>query len=180
MTAAVARKPEPKSQNAGSPIKVKKIGHLVYEVADVDRTVKFWTEMLGFEVSDKNEFGMTFLRTNADHHTIAVVGNKDKSKTARDDKGLRVDHLALEVGTMEELIAARDFLRSKGVPVTWEGRRGPGGNPGFHCLDPDGFEFELYCGMDQIDERGVSRPPSHWNRTGSLEEAAAKPLPKSW
>jgi catechol 2,3-dioxygenase-like lactoylglutathione lyase family enzyme len=163
---------------ATSPIKVKKIGHLVYEVSDVDRTVKFWTEMLGFQVSDKNEFGMVFLRTNSDHHTIAVMAAKDRK--ARDDKGLRIDHLALEVASMDELIAARDFLKSHGVSVTWEGRRGPGGNPGFHCLDPDGYEFELYCDMDQIDERGVSRPPAQWNRVGSLEDAAAKPLPKRW
>lgn len=175
MTAAVARKPETKT----SPIKVKKIGHLVYEVSDVERTVKFWTEMLGFTVSDKNEFGMVFLRTTSDHHTIAIAPSKDKAK-AREDRGLKVDHLALEVASMPELIAARDFLKSKGVPVTWEGRRGPGGNPGFHCLDPDGFEFELYCDMDQIDGRGLSRPPQQWNRVGSLEEAAAKPLPRAW
>jgi catechol 2,3-dioxygenase-like lactoylglutathione lyase family enzyme len=160
-----------------SPIKVKKIGHLVYEVSDVERTVKFWTENLGFKVSDRNEFGMVFLRTGSDHHTIAVAPGKTKQRA---EGGLRVDHLALEVGSMQELIAARDFLKSKGVSVTWEGRRGPGGNPGFHCLDPDGYEFELYCEMDQIDERGVSRPPSQWSRVGSLEEAAAKPLPKNW
>jgi catechol 2,3-dioxygenase-like lactoylglutathione lyase family enzyme len=174
MTAAVARKPEAKTT---SPIKIKKIGHLVYEVADVDRTVKFWTEMLGFHVSDKNEFGMVFLRTNNDHHSIAVMKGKAGE---RQDKGLRIDHLAFEVGSMNELIAARDFLKSHGVNVTWEGRRGPGGNPGFHCLDPDGYEFELYCDMDQIDARGVSRPPEQWNRVGSLEEAAAAPLPKNW
>lgn len=174
MTAAVARRPEAKTT---SPIKIKKIGHLVYEVADVDRTVKFWTEMLGFHVSDSNEFGMVFLRTNNDHHSIAVMKGKAGE---RQDKGLRIDHLAFEVGSMDELIAARDFLRSHGVNVTWEGRRGPGGNPGFHCLDPDGYEFELYCDMDQIDERGVSRPPEQWNRVGSLEEAAEKPLPQRW
>jgi catechol 2,3-dioxygenase-like lactoylglutathione lyase family enzyme len=160
-----------------SPIKVRKIGHLVYEVSDVERTVKFWTEIMGFKVSDKNEFGMVFLRTGSDHHTIAVAPGKAKE---RHDQGLRVDHLALEVASMDELIAAREYLKSKGVKVTWEGRRGPGGNPGFHCLDPDGFEFELYADMDQIDARGVSRPPQQWNRVGSLEDAKAKPLPTSW
>jgi catechol 2,3-dioxygenase-like lactoylglutathione lyase family enzyme len=166
-----------KTSATKSPIKVKKIGHLVYEVSDVDRTVKFWTEKMGFTVSDKNEFGMVFLRTASDHHTIAVVKGK---AGVRQDNGLRIDHLALEVGSMAELIAARDFLKSNGVNVKWEGRRGPGGNPGIHCLDPDGFEFELYCDMDQIDARGVSRPPEQWNRVGSLEEAASKPLPKGW
>src|SRR5665213_3083572 len=43
------------------------------EVSDVERTVKFWTELLGFSVSDRNEFGMVFLRTNCDHHTIAIA-----------------------------------------------------------------------------------------------------------
>ncbi len=160
-----------------SPINVRKIGHLVYEVSDVARSVKFWTEIMGFKVSDRNEFGMVFLRANSDHHTIAVKEGKAK---VRQDNGLRVDHLALEVPTMDDLLAARDYLKSRGVPVTWEGRRGPGGNPGLHCLDPDGYEFELYCDMDQIDSRGVSRPPEQWSRCGSLEEAKAKPLPKGW
>jgi len=167
----------PAGVKSSTPIKVKKIGHLVYEVSDVERTVKFWTELLGFSVSDRNEFGMVFLRTNCDHHTIAIAPGKAKR---REDAGLRIDPLALEVASMPELIAARDFLKSKGVTVTWEGRRGPGGNPGFHCLDPNGYEFELYCDMDQIDARGLSRPAAQWNRVGSLEEAAAKPLPKSW
>ena len=166
-----------KSTTRVSPIKVKKIGHLVYKVSDVDRSVKFWTEVMGFTVSDRNEFGMVFLRTNADHHTIAVVPGKAEH---RPEGGLQVDHLALEVGTIDELVAARDYLRSQGVPVVWEGRRGPGGNPGIHCHDPDGYDFELYCDMDQIDERGRSRPPSQWSRAGSLEEAIAKPLPKAW
>jgi len=166
-----------KAEAQSSPIKVRKIGHLVYEVSDVDRTVKFWTELFGFKVSDKNEFGMVFLRTNNDHHSIALVKGKG---TKRAEGGLAVDHLALELGSMAELIAARDFLRSRGVTVKWEGRRGPGGNPGIHCLDPDGYDFELYAEMDQIDERGISRPSSQWSRAGSLEEAMAKPLPKSW
>ena len=160
-----------------SPVKVRKIGHLVYEVSDVARSVKFWTEIMGFKVSDRNEFGMVFLRTNSDHHTIAVKEGKAKD---RQDKGLRIDHLALEVPSMADLLTARDYLKSRGVPVIWEGRRGPGGNPGLHCLDPDGYEFELYCDMDQIDSRGVSRPPEQWNRCNSLEEAKAKPLPKGW
>ena len=160
-----------------SPVKVRKVGHLVYEVSDVDRTVKFWTEMMGFKVSDRNEFGMVFLRTLSDHHTIAV---KEGKGGERKDQGLRVEHLAFEIASMDELIAARDFLKAHGVPVIWEGRRGPGGNPGLHCLDPDGYEFELYCDMDQIDARGISRPPEQWSRVDSLEEARAKPLPKSW
>ncbi|HUZ75328.1 MAG TPA: VOC family protein [Stellaceae bacterium] len=160
-----------------TPIKVRKIGHLVYEVSDVERSRKFWTEMLGFTVSDTNEFGMVFLRTAADHHTIALMPGKAPRRAT---EGLKVDHLALELASIDELLAAREFLKSHGVPVVWEGRRGPGGNYSVHCHDPDGYDFELYCEMDQVDARGVSRPSSQWSRAGSLEEAIAKPLPKSW
>jgi len=160
-----------------SPIKIRKIGHLVYEVSDVERSRKFWTEMLGFTVSDTNEFGMVFLRTSSDHHTIALMPGKAGRRAT---EGLKVDHLALELGSIEELLAARAFLKAAGVPVVWEGRRGPGGNYSVHCHDPDGYDFELYCDMDQVDARGISRPSSQWSRASSLEDAIAKPLPKSW
>ena len=40
-----------------TPVKVKKIGHVVYRVSDVERSVKFWTEVMGFKESDRNEHG---------------------------------------------------------------------------------------------------------------------------
>ena len=56
-----------------SPITVNKIGHLVYEVSDLEKTVKFWTEVMGFELSDRNHLGMAFLRCGTDHHAIALT-----------------------------------------------------------------------------------------------------------
>ena len=53
-----------------SPVQVNKIGHLVYEVGDLEKTVKFWTEVMGFELSDRNHLGMAFLRCCTDHHAI--------------------------------------------------------------------------------------------------------------
>jgi len=38
-----------------TPVKVKKLGHVVLTVSDIERTVKFWTEIMGFQVSDRNE-----------------------------------------------------------------------------------------------------------------------------
>jgi catechol 2,3-dioxygenase-like lactoylglutathione lyase family enzyme len=42
----------------------------VLNVSDVERSIKFYTEILGFKLSDRNEFGMAFLRNQTDHHTI--------------------------------------------------------------------------------------------------------------
>ena len=81
------------------------------------------------------------------------------------------------MSTVSELFKIRDFLRAKGVPIVYEGRRGPGGNPGVEFKDPDGFNVELYASMDQIGPDGKSRPSEQWSRAKTLEEAASNPLP---
>ncbi|MCZ6849271.1 MAG: VOC family protein, partial [Alphaproteobacteria bacterium] len=45
----------PKSYKGTSHIKVNKLGHMVYEVSDIERSVKFWTEVMGFEETDRND-----------------------------------------------------------------------------------------------------------------------------
>jgi catechol 2,3-dioxygenase len=132
---------------------------------------------MGFQVSDHNEQGMVFLRYGSDHHTIALAPSREH--TALPDKArgqLGFDHMALEVEHVSELIRIRDFLRASGVPVVFEGRRGPGSNPGVEFLDPDGYLIELYANMDQIGADGESRPADEWRRASSLEEAFANPV----
>ena len=52
----------PDSYTGSSPIKVKKLGHMVYEVSDVERTAKFWSEVMGFEETERNDIGIIFFR----------------------------------------------------------------------------------------------------------------------
>ena len=167
------------STEAKTPIKVRKLGHLVYEVSDVERSTRFWTDVMGFEVSDVNELGMVFLRYGGDHHSIALVPAKKGSRPP-DEAGLQFHHLAMEVGSVEELFAARDFLHAKGIEICYEGRRGPGGNAGVEFRDPDGYMFEIYANMDQTPEDGRSRPSVQWRRAPTLEDAVANPLPERW
>jgi catechol 2,3-dioxygenase-like lactoylglutathione lyase family enzyme len=161
-----------------TPIAVRKIGHLVYEVSDIERTTAFWTEIMGFTVSDVNERGMVFLRSASDHHSIALVPTTKRGRPPQ-EAGVQFHHLAMEVGSMEELYAARDFLRERNIPLTYEGRRGPGGNTGLEFCDPDGYVFEIYCDMDQVGPDGHTRPAEQFHRARSLEEAAAHPLPRA-
>lgn len=162
-----------------TPIKVNKLGHLVYEVSDIERTTAFWTEIMGFTVSDTNHLGMVFLRSAGDHHSIALVPSK---KTARPphDAGLRFHHLAMEVDDMDTLFRARDFLAARGIPLDFEGRRGPGGNTGIEFEDPDGYLFEIYCNMDQVGPDNKTRPPEQFDRVTSLEDSVARPLPETY
>ena len=169
----------PESYDGASPIKINKLGHFVYEVSDMERSVRFWTEVMGFEETDRNEIGMVFFRCGADHHAIGLKPATAKTRPAT-GAALRMEHLALEVDDIDVLFKARDYLRQNNIQTVFEGRKGPGGNMALHFNDPDGYEFELYCGMDQIGDSGRLRPAEQFHRVKTLEDAVANPLPEKW
>jgi catechol 2,3-dioxygenase len=152
------------------PFAVRKIGHAVIFASDLERSTRFYTDVLGFKVSDvydgtKMPGGMVFLRCNGDHHCLALVGGKDDAK----DKSLH--HLAFELATLDEVFYARDHLKKNGVKFTFEGRRRAGCQVSVEFLDPDGHHLELYWGVDQIGSDGRVRPPEEWRQTLTLEDA---------
>lgn len=169
----------PAAYTGTSPIKVKKLGHLVYQVRDLDRSLRFWTEVMGFKVSERNAIGMVFLRCGSDHHAIGLVPKADRERPPH-DAGLHVEHLAMEVESTDVLLKAREFLVQNNIPIRFEGRKGAGCNYSINFLDPDGYEFEIYCNMDQIDESGRLRPKEQFIPKSSLAEAIANPVPAKW
>jgi len=171
-----AERPLTEQTTGLSPVKVRKLGHVVYRVRDMERSVKFYTELLNFRVSDVNEKGMVFLNACGDHHTIALMEAKEKNELPQKGQ-LGFDHMAFEVGSVSELFKIREFLKAKGVTIFYEGRRGPGGNPGLEFYDPDGYKIEIYSAMDQVGTDGKSRPANEWSRATTLEEAINNPLP---
>ena len=161
----------------GMPFRIGKLGHVVINVRDVARSVRFYTEVLGFEVSDiyPDEMvpgGMAFLRCNPDHHGIALVG----SMTAVAEN-VELNHIAFEVATLEEVMRARDHLREHGVEIDFEGRRRAGCQLAVEFRDPDGHRLEIYWGIDQIGSDGRARPKEEWNGVRGLDAAIADPVP---
>jgi len=163
------------TKSAEIPFRIKKLGHVVFWVSDLDRSLRFYTEVLPFKVSDVNENGMVFLRCAGDHHTIALVPRPEGQPAPADS--VRLHHFAMEVEDMDALFAVREWLRDHGISFVYEGRRGPGSNPGLEFHDPDGYGVELYAQMDQVPWDGTSRPADQWSRMPSLEDAKANPLP---
>jgi catechol 2,3-dioxygenase-like lactoylglutathione lyase family enzyme len=158
------------------PFAVRKIGHAVIFVADLERSRRFYTEVLGFKVSDvypgsMMPGGMIFLRCNGDHHCLALVGGKDEAN----DKSLH--HLAFELATLDEVFRARDHLTASGAKIVYEGRRRAGCQVSVEFLDPDGHHLELYWGVDQVGSDGRSRPWEEWRQTATLEEAVRRAPP---
>jgi hypothetical protein len=61
--------------------------------------------------------------------------------------------------------------------ITFEGRRRAGVQIAVEFLDPDGYNLEIYWGLDQIGTEGIARPAHEWRGAKSLEEALANPPP---
>jgi len=160
----------------GMPFRICKIGHVALYVSNLERSACFYTEVLGFQISDVYEDdmmpgGAVFLRCNTDHHGLALF-------TARADPaaGSGQHHMAFEVPTLDDVIRARNHLRAHNVPIDFEGRRRAGVQIAVEFRDPDGHHLEIYWGLDQIGSEGRARPASEWKGAKSLEAAIADPV----
>jgi catechol 2,3-dioxygenase len=158
------------------PFKIQRLGHVVVMVSDLERSVKFYTQVLGFKVSDVysedlQPGGFAFLRCHTDHHTIALVG-AGPQKPGHEE----LHHIAFEVATLEEVFRVRERLRDHNVTITFEGRRRAGCQIAVEFLDPDGHTIEIYWGLDQIGNDGRVRPSNEWKGIRGLEEAVANPV----
>lgn len=160
----------------GMPFNITKIGHVVLNVADVERSTRFYTEVMGFKVSDVYTDdiapgGMVFFRCNGDHHGIAVVGSMPDELPA-----IELNHVAFEVATLDEVILARKHLKAQNVKIDFEGRRRAGAQIAVEFRDPDGHRLEIFWGLDQIGSDEIRRPEEEWIWAHSLEEAIDNPV----
>jgi catechol 2,3-dioxygenase-like lactoylglutathione lyase family enzyme len=158
------------------PFQLRKIGHVVLNVTDLEASVRFYTELLGLQVSDRYPDsmvpgGMVFLRCNTDHHGVALVGGAPRSERTS------LNHFAFEVGGLDDVFRARAWLTKRGVPIHFEGRRRAGCQIAIEFTDPDGNNLEIYWNIDQVGTVGGARPGSEWRPARSLEEAVANPVP---
>jgi len=147
----------------------------VLHCRDIERTVKFYTEVLGFKVSDVYPHkmvpgGMVFMRCSADHHGIGFVGCMEG-----ESQHIELNHVAFEVATLDEVLRARDYLTARGIPIDFEGRRRAGSQIAIEFHDPDGHRLEIFWGLDQVGTDGRVRPESEWKWAHSLEDAIADP-----
>jgi len=122
---------------------VQRLNHAVLYVRDVDRSVAFYTEALGFRVVTGIPGRAAFLQAEAssnDHDLglFAIGANAGGSAAGQSTVGLY--HLAWEVDTLAELARIRDVLQRRGALV---GASDHGSTKALYAQDPDGLEFEV-------------------------------------
>jgi catechol-2,3-dioxygenase len=124
-------------------VPVQRLNHAVLYVRDVDRSVAFYREALGFRVVTSMPGRAAFLQAEGstnDHDLglFAVGAQAADSPAGRGSVGLY--HLAWEVDTLDELRRIAGVLTERGSLV---GASDHGSTKALYARDPDGIEFEV-------------------------------------
>src|SRR5438309_414206 len=98
-------------------IRVRNVGHVVLKVRDIERSARFYRDVLGLKEVARGEFGrpMAFFSTGDNHHDVAVMEMGPDAPTPPPE-GTGLYHVALRIGTtLDELRAARAHLEDHGI-----------------------------------------------------------------
>ena len=119
---------------------LKRLQHLVLWVTDVERSVRFYRDVLGFEVGHRYP-NAAFLRIagSGDDHNLGLF--EQPGLRPPDERVARMYHAAWELGTLADLARARHVLLEAGALV---GQSDHGVSLSLYAKDPDGLEFELF------------------------------------
>lgn len=166
-------------------IRTDRIGHVVLKVRDLERSRRFYTEVLGLDIMrDLPQLKMAFLASNRrDHHEIALAEVGAGAGAPREsDAGLA--HIAFRLKSEDELRAAYREFKERSVPICFTVDHGV--TKSVYFLDPDGNQLEVYCdnppeeiakmkdpyfGLDKLDF--APGEPSLMEYFTSLREARA-------
>ena len=123
---------------ADAPVRVTGLDHVVLTVADVDRSLAFYRDVLGLGVERYDEWQ----RGDAPFVSVRVDGSTIIDLVVGERSGVNADHVCLEVAPcdLDELAASGRFDVVR-PPAELFGARGWG--QGFYVRDPDGNVVEL-------------------------------------
>lgn len=127
------------------------LGHVVYFVDNYEESKTFYTDVLGFNISDSivwddNEKDATFFHCNPRHHSLAIMPPFGELKAGM------MGHIMLEANSIDDVGRAYDIVREKNLPVMMEmGKHTNDHTQSFYFFTPSGFAFEYGYGGRVID-----------------------------
>jgi catechol 2,3-dioxygenase len=118
------------------------IGHVVLKVRDLDRSLEFYRDLLGFRVSSEMSNVMIFLTaTGESHHDLALLRVGDSAPSPV-PTAVGLYHVAVQLADWDAVKRAHGILAARGL---LKGSADHGVTRSLYTADPDGNEIELYC-----------------------------------
>lgn len=125
------------------------VGHVTLSVRSVRATQTFYGATLGLkftEVADVGALKVTFLRAGPRHHSLAITEVPSGASA--------VDHIMIEVATLDDLGGMRDRLMMMGHRIERDlGRHPTDGVISMYLATPASFTLEVGWGSIVVDER---------------------------
>jgi catechol 2,3-dioxygenase len=145
------------------------IGHVHLTVGDLDRSLAFYRDLLGFEVTARYGEGenqsAVFLSAGGYHHHIGLNTWAGKGATPPPQGHSGIFHHAILFPTRKELAIILKRLMDANYPIT--GTADHGVSEAIYLNDPDGIGVELYS----------DRPRSKWKvKNDGQVEMVTEPL----
>jgi catechol 2,3-dioxygenase len=126
-----------------------RIGHVHLKVADLDRAIAFYRDVLGFEVTQRYGRQAAFLSAGGYHHHIGLNTWESKNGAAPAPGTTGLFHVAILYPTRAELADALRRLMAAGIEL--DGASDHGVSEALYLRDPDGNGVELYWDRPQED-----------------------------
>jgi catechol-2,3-dioxygenase len=143
-------------------ISVKKVGHVVLKVRDLERSAAFYRDVIGLKEVARGEFAakMVFFSATGDNHHDLALAEVGRDAPGTPPNAVGLSHVALKIGdTLDELRAARAHLASQGITkVRVIDHRV---SQSIYLNDPDGNAIELYVDADPAIWRGDPTSVAH-------------------
>ena len=153
--------------------KPRTIGHLVLNVADVERSTKFYHDVVGFEVARmRPDRSGAFLTCGVVHHNLALF--KAPAGAQRAQKGqIGLNHFAFQVDDYQALQDA--YRRLTAADAVIDHIVDHGMTRSVYFLDPDGLMMELYCNTFETEEEGLAFMKATPGQATPMDIAAPEP-----
>ena len=129
-----------------------RIGHVHLKVSDLDRALKFYCDVLGFELVQKMGSAAAFISAGGYHHHIGLNTWHSKGAPPPPERSTGLYHVAILYPTRAALADALKRLIEAKIPL--EGAADHGVSEALYLHDPDFNGLELYW----------DKPESEWPR----------------
>ena len=120
----------------------KQLGHLVMRVRDLDRSVDFYTRVMGLTIMERSPSGTVFMSANTTKSHELAIRAIGLDAPGPDSSRVGQAHMAWQMESFEDLQELYSRLKENDVKIRHIGDHGI--SLGVYLSDPDDNEIEVY------------------------------------